>query len=136
MRSGVEFYLTAVRPTRTHIKSGVYFPPATQHSQACMNAPTIESTPTENTDTLAPAAPTALRATKIAFAIKKEGKHFGLYVEEQLVAVTVYRRGAATLEALLRNCVKYSGRKLFRTALEDALTAPTAEAEEAKEETN
>ena len=98
-----------------------------------MNAPTIESTPTETTDTEVPAPPTALRAPKIAFAIKKEGKHFGLYVEEQLVAVTVYRRGAATLEALLRNCVKYSGRKLFRTALEDALTAPTAEAEENKE---
>lgn len=95
-----------------------------------MNAPTIESATTETTDT---AVPTALRAPKIAFAIRKEGKHFGLYVEEQLVAVTVYRRGAATLESLLRNCVKYSGRKLFRTALEDALTTPSAEAEDTKE---
>lgn len=98
-----------------------------------MNASITESTGTETPETALPAAPTALRAPKITFAIKKEGKHFGLYVEEQLVAVTVYRRGAATLEALLRNCVKYSGRKLFRSALEDALTAPTAEAEETKE---
>ncbi len=108
-----------------------------------MNAPTIESTPTETTETMDPVVSTpttAQRAPKIAFAIKKEGKHFGLYVEEQLVAITVYRRGATTLESVLRNCVKYSGRKLFRTALEDALTAPTGEPEEtkdgAKEEAN
>lgn len=78
-----------------------------------------------------------VRSPKVEFIIKKEGKHFGLYVEDQLVAITVYRKGAATLEALLRNCVKYSGRNLFRTALENALTAPTApvadEAVETKE---
>ncbi len=101
-----------------------------------MNAATID--PTETT---APALPTKVRAPQIAFAIRKEGKHFGLHVEEQLVAVTVYRKGAATLETLLRNCVKYSGRQLFRKALEDALKAPaTAEGEDtkeaAKEETN
>lgn len=83
---------------------------------------------------MAPAAPTKLRAPKIAFNIKKEGKHFALYVEDQLVAIVVYRKGAATLETLLRNCVKYSGRQLFRRALEDALTAPpAAEGEEPKE---
>lgn len=122
--------LTVVLPTRTSVVFAVYFPHSTQHRQACMNAPTIESTGTETT---APQPPTALRAPKIAFSIKKEGKHFGLYVEEQLVAFTVYRRGASTLEAILRNCVKYSGRKLFRSALEDALTAPTGEPEEPKE---
>jgi len=96
-----------------------------------MNATTVEST-----ETATPEVTTTLRAPKIAFAIKKEGKHFGLYVEEQLVAVTVYRKGAATLEGLLRNCVKYSGRKLFRTALEDALKTPAVpEAEESKEST-
>ena len=94
-----------------------------------MNATTNEVT--ENT---APEAPTKLRAPKIAFAIKKEGKFFGLHVEDQLVAITVYRKGAATLEALLRGCVKYSGRQLFRKALEDALTAPaTPDGEEAKD---
>lgn len=80
------------------------------------------------------------REPKISFAIRKEGKHFALVAEDQVVVVTVQRKSAATLEALLRNCIKYSGRRLFRTALEDALAAPTTpdgeDGKEAKDEQN
>ena len=105
-----------------------------------MNTSTNESNPGEGHVDQLPAVPEppstaatkAAREPKIAFEIKKEGKHFGLHVEGQLVAVTVYRRGAATMETLLRNLVKFSGRRLFRTALEEALTAPSGDVEEAK----
>lgn len=93
------------------------------------NTTTTENPPVDTATT------TKARAPKVEFAIKKEGKHFGLYVDDQLVAITVLRKGAVTVEALLRNCVKYSGRKLFRTALEDALAAPqTTEGDDTKEE--
>lgn len=91
-----------------------------------MNTPAT----TEKQSTATPAT-AKVRSPKIEFAVKKEGKHFALYVENQLVAVAVYRKGAATLEALLRNLVKFSGRGLFRTALEDALKAPAPAADEA-----
>lgn len=88
----------------------------------------MKDTATAETPTPTTATTAKVRPPKVQFSIQKEGKHFGLYVEDQLVAVTVYRKGAATLEALLRNCVKYSGRNLFRTALEDALKAPATPA--------
>lgn len=70
------------------------------------------------------------RSKRIEITIRKHDKNFALEVEGELVALVVYRKGATVLEHLLRGCIKYSSRNLFRQALKDAL-----EAKEAPEET-
>jgi hypothetical protein len=68
------------------------------------------------------------RQNPIQIAVKQDGKHFAVLVEEQLVALAVYRKGAETLEALLRGLRRYTSRKFFRLALKDALNPAKAEA--------
>ena len=71
-----------------------------------------------------------IRQTPIQIEIKKDGKHFAVMAENQLVAVTVYRKGAITVEALLRGLVYYTSRKFFREALAEALVAKETETTE------
>ena len=63
------------------------------------------------------------RAQKVQITIRKTEKHFALEVEDQLVALVVHRKDAVVLDNLLRGCIKYSSRNLFREVLKDALVA-------------
>jgi hypothetical protein len=68
----------------------------------------------------------------IGIELKKHGKNWSVLAEEKLVALTVYRKGAVTVEALLRGLIRYSGRALFREALKVALAASDAKPKAAK----
>jgi hypothetical protein len=70
------------------------------------------------------------RQNPIELEIKKYGEHWAVYAEQKLVAVAVYRKGAVTLEALLRGLIRYTSRNLFRQALEAALTAKETDADQ------
>jgi len=63
------------------------------------------------------------RQHPIEIEVKKHGENWAVYAEKKLVAIAVYRKGAITLEALLRLLIRYTSRNLFRQALEAALTA-------------
>ncbi|MGO9203780.1 MAG: hypothetical protein ACLQM8_24935 [Limisphaerales bacterium] len=65
-----------------------------------------------------------MREKPVAIEVRKAGQHWAVYAEEQLVAQTVYEKGALTLEALLRGCLRYTSRKFFRLALSDAMKGP------------
>jgi len=62
------------------------------------------------------------RQKPIHIEIKESGKNFAVYAEDKLVAIAVYRKGATTIEALLRGLIHYTSRGLFRLALAEALT--------------
>ena len=70
------------------------------------------------------------RQKPIQIEVKKHGDHFAVHAEDQLVALAVYRKGALTVEALLRGLIHYSSRKFFRLALKDALAVKEADADQ------
>jgi hypothetical protein len=72
------------------------------------------------------------RPKQIRFEIQKKDKNWAVLVDGQLVTLTVYRKGAVVLEALLRGLVHVTSRRLFRAAvkIKKALTAAdTAESD-------
>jgi hypothetical protein len=73
------------------------------------------------------------RNPPINITCRKHGRHWALAAEDQLLALTVYRKGAATLEALLRGLVRLGGRQLFRQALREALVTTEIEKAEGQE---
>jgi hypothetical protein len=68
------------------------------------------------------------RQQQIHLEIQKRGKSWAVLVDGQLVALTLYRKEAVVVEALLRGLAQVTGRRLFRAAVKEALTA-TATAE-------
>jgi hypothetical protein len=77
------------------------------------------------------------RQKPVQIEVRKHGEHWAVLTEEQLVTLTVYRKGAETLEALLRGLLRYTSRKLFRDAVKAAFSAPRVEApSKAKPTTN
>ena len=63
------------------------------------------------------------RQKQIKFEIQKKDKNWAVLADGQLVTLTVYRKGAVVLEALLRGLVHITSRRLFRAAVKKALTA-------------
>ena len=43
-----------------------------------------------------------MREKPVTIEVRKAGQHWAVFAEEQLIAQTVYEKGAQTLEALLR----------------------------------
>lgn len=60
------------------------------------------------------------RQKPIHIEIQKHRKAWALNCEKRLLALTCYRKGAMTLEILLRQLIKYTSRKLFRQAVKEA----------------
>ena len=68
------------------------------------------------------------RQKQIHLEVQRKHKSWAVLVDGQLVALTLYRKGAVVVEALLRGLAQVTGRRLFRAVLKEALTA-TATAE-------
>ena len=65
-----------------------------------------------------------MRQKPVTIEVRKNGQHWAVLAEEQLIALTVYEKGARTLEAVLRGLLRYTSRKLFRLAVSDAMKGP------------
>lgn len=65
-----------------------------------------------------------MREKPVTIEVRKAGQHWAVYAEEQLITQTVFEKGAHTLEAVLRGCLRYTSRKLFRLAVSDAMKPP------------
>lgn len=65
-----------------------------------------------------------MREKPVTIEVRKNGQHWAVLAEEQLIALTVYERGAHTLEATLRGLLRFTSRKLFRRAVEEAMNPP------------
>ena len=59
----------------------------------------------------------------IHFQVQKKHRSWAVLVDGQLVALTLYRKGAVVVEALLCGLAHVTGRRLFRAAVKEALTA-------------
>jgi hypothetical protein len=65
-----------------------------------------------------------MREKPVKIEVRKSGQHWAVLAEEQLIALTVYEKGAQMLEATLRGLLRYTSRKLFRLAVSDAMKGP------------
>ena len=65
-----------------------------------------------------------MRQKPVTIEVRKNGQNWAVLAEEQLIALTVYQKGAQTLEAVLRGLLRYTSRKLFRLAVSDAMKGP------------
>ena len=71
----------------------------------------------------------------ISITSRKEGRHWALRADNDLLGLIVYRKGARTLAALLEHLLTISDEEAFRDALKNALaaTAPDHNAKEARQ---
>jgi hypothetical protein len=65
-----------------------------------------------------------MREKSVLIEVRKTGQHWSVFAEDQLIAHTVYEKGAQTLEATLRGLLRYNSRKFFRLAVSDAMNGP------------
>ena len=65
-----------------------------------------------------------MREEPVEIEVRKNGKYWAVLAEKQLITLTVYQKGAETLEATLRGLLRYTSRKLFRLAVSDAIKTP------------
>lgn len=65
-----------------------------------------------------------MREKPVTIEVRKNGQHWAVLAEEQLIALTVYEKGAHALEATLRGLLRYTSRKLFRRAVDEAMNPP------------
>jgi hypothetical protein len=75
-----------------------------------------------------------MREKPVSIEVRKDGKYWAVLAEEQLVALTVYEKGAQTLDGLLHGLLRYSSRKFFRLALSEALNPKPVQAKAPKED--
>lgn len=65
-----------------------------------------------------------MREKPVTIEVRKDGKYWAVYAEEQLITLTVYEKGAQMLDSLLHGLLRYSSRKFFRLALSEAMKGP------------